>query len=240
MPLYKIAGLTVMMNPVYDKLRRNSEKYRISGEHEPDIIIEYNPSRYAERSQKYLMLSEEEYEYSWCGSVFYYKLGLFDGMMLHASAVIADGKCYFFSAPSGTGKSTHTALWQRMLGEDNAVILNDDKPALRLIDGRPMSFGTPFSGKTDLNLNLTAPIGAICFLEQAGANSIEQIYPRESLPLIMEQTLRWSRTEPTEKMMSFLDIILKTVPVYRLKCTPTIEAAELSYGVMSGMAPLKK
>ncbi|MFR5584255.1 MAG: hypothetical protein ACLTLQ_10945 [[Clostridium] scindens] len=53
------------------------------------------------------------------------------GMMLHASAVEVDGKAYLFSADSGTGKSTHTKQWQNYFGKERALIINDDKPAIR-------------------------------------------------------------------------------------------------------------
>ena len=58
------------------------------------------------------------------------------GFMLHASAVEVDGKAYLFSASSGTGKSTHTKLWQEYFGYDKALIINDDKPALKFEAGK--------------------------------------------------------------------------------------------------------
>ena len=48
---------------------------------------------------------------------------------------MVDDYAYVFSADSGTGKSTHTQLWLEHFG-DRAYILNDDKPAIRLIDGK--------------------------------------------------------------------------------------------------------
>ena len=50
-------------------------------------------------------------EYIISGRRFYKALVNFNGFMLHASAVVYNGKAYLFSADSGVGKSTHTALW---------------------------------------------------------------------------------------------------------------------------------
>ena len=49
----------------------------------------------------------------------------FDGMLLHAAAVVVDGKAYLFTAPRKTGKSTHVQLWLQEF-EGRATILNDD------------------------------------------------------------------------------------------------------------------
>ena len=73
-------------------------------------------------------------------------------MLLHSSAVVVDGYAYLFSADSGTGKSTHTGLWKQHFG-DRAYIINDDKPAIRKVDGEWYVFGTPWSGKTDTSVN---------------------------------------------------------------------------------------
>lgn len=41
-----------------------------------------------------------------------------------------DGKAYMFSAPSGTGKSTHAKLWRDCFG-DRVTMINDDKPLIK-------------------------------------------------------------------------------------------------------------
>lgn len=59
------------------------------------------------------------------------------GISVHASSVVVDGKAYLFMGKSGTGKSTHAALWTH--GFPHCELLNDDilpsacKPAVHLI-----------------------------------------------------------------------------------------------------------
>ena len=98
----------------------------------------------------------------------------FDGMMLHASAVELDGECVCFSAPPGVGKSTMTERWERLFG---AAVLNDDKPALRHMDGKWIAFGTPWSGKHDKSRTAGAPLRAICFLFRGEENAVEPLTP---------------------------------------------------------------
>ena len=43
-----------------------------------------------------------------------------DTLLLHGSTVAVDGQAYLFTAPCGTGKSTHTRLWRELFG-DRAV-----------------------------------------------------------------------------------------------------------------------
>ena len=81
-----------------------------------------------EHHYNHMLSGEEAYwesEYYCSAYRFYTQLVDFSGLMLHSSAVIMDGRAYLFSAPSGTGKSTHTQLWLDVFG-DRATILNDD------------------------------------------------------------------------------------------------------------------
>ncbi len=72
----------------------------------------------------------------------------------------------FFSADSGVGKSTHTALWHKVYG-DKVQIINDDKPIIRLENNELIVYGSPFAGGTMKFQNDSAVLGAIVFLEEA-------------------------------------------------------------------------
>ena len=52
----------------------------------------------------------------------------FDAVSIHASAVACDGRACLFMGKSGTGKSTHSALWLRHI--PGTELLNDDNPAI--------------------------------------------------------------------------------------------------------------
>ena len=166
------------------------------------------------------------------GISFYLQLIGFDGIMLHSSAVVVDGVAYLFTASSGIGKSTHTSLYIKEFG-DRAFILNDDKPAIRFEDGRFYAYGTPWSGKTDRNVNARAPLGGICVLERGEENEISRIYGKQAILGIFSQTMRPSEAQSIEKVLDLIGILIEKVPVWKLNCNTDPEAAQVSYEAMS-------
>lgn len=231
MSLYKIAGVTAEMNLRYPKTLRQSAEYISDGNEKADIIINLTDEFLMARREENPHLSLEDCEYIWMGSEFYEALPEFNGFMLHASAVVYNDMAFLFSAPSGTGKSTHTQLWLKAF--DGAYILNDDKPAIRLVNGKAYAFGTPFSGKTDLNVNKGVALKGICMVERAEENRIERVSPEEALFGILNQTLRPSDELKMDKLLNVLDRLLAEVPVYRLYCNTSPEAAETAYKGMT-------
>lgn len=131
MATYRIADIPAEYDCKYNILKSRSQKYLTEAGAEKAQKIVVTEEYYASRKERFPTASDEQLEYMGTGTFFYKTLLRFDGMMLHASAVAADGEAYLFSAPSGTGKSTHTALWQELLGKDKVLIINDDKPAIR-------------------------------------------------------------------------------------------------------------
>lgn len=229
MPVYKIAGLNVGFEPQYDMLRTRSMKYIC--EEEADFNIGFTDDLMEHQLSLYKGVSQAEIEYLWMGTAFNVKLLEYNGMFLHSSTVVVDGKAYSFSAPCGTGKSTHTSLWLKLLGE-KAFILNDDKAAYRLVNGKYYAYGTPFSGKHDINVNTSAELAGICFIEQAAENSIERMDIDSAVPLLISQTLRPSNVKRTLMLCDFIDELIKNIPVYKLKCNMNLDAAELAYETM--------
>ena len=225
---YRITGLTVEMDS-FGRTVTQAKPYLIEPA-KPDIVIS---SDWHSLQENQPHLSKEDCEYIVTGSSFYNQLLNFDGMMLHASAVMLDGWAYLFSAPSGTGKSTHTALWRKVFGEEKALILNDDKPALRLENGRFYAYGTPWSGKTDMNLNRRVPLAGICMLGRGESNEIEPFAGAQAVHALLEQTVRPKNAEKTVKLLELMDKLFAEVPVWKMRCNMDPQAARVSYEAMS-------
>lgn len=170
-------------------------------------------------------------EYMESGMQFYWNLLRYNGLMLHASAAAMGGRAYLFSGPCGRGKSTHTRLWQQTFGKA-VQVFNDDKPALRRLDGRWFAYGTPWCGKDGINLNQKWPLGGICFLEKAQENRIRRLPPAEALPLVMAQTTYRLPPRGMELLLASLDSLLREIPVFLLENRPEEAAARLSYETM--------
>ena len=226
---YSIAGLIVKIKS-YGRIEKQAEPYRIEGYHEADFTVS---TEALDSSKKPPNCPQEVWEYVASGSVFYKNLLNYDGLMLHASAVVVDGRAYLFTADPGTGKSTHTGLWLQYFG-DRAFILNDDKPALRLENGVWYAYGTPWSGKNDISRNERVPVAGIAFLERAEGNTIAPFGGKEAVVAIMRQVNRPRMAEYRIKLMTLLDKLITQVPVWKLGCNMDIQAVTVAHGAMSG------
>ena len=217
----KVTDLILEVNIIGELLNGRVKDYIYDGDCDVDISFKVSEQYYKDRQKELPHLSFDECEYLYSGSYFYEQLANFNGVMLHASCVEYKGKAYLFSAKSGTGKSTHTHLWLKYL--DGCRIINDDKPAIRIIDGKAYAYGTPWSGKTDESVNEGVEIGGICFLER-GENKIARIPGIAALKPFMDQTVRPADKALMNKMLETLNIILTEVPIYKMSCDMSQEA----------------
>jgi len=156
-----------------------------------------------------------------------------NALLFHSSAIMVDGNAYLFTAPSGTGKSTHAKLWRELLG-DRAVMINDDKPIVREVDGEFFVYGTPWNGKHRLDSNIKAKLKAICILNRAAENSIRKASTKEMLLTILNQTIRPEQVGDMDKLLKLIEKMITSVELYSLGCNTQISAAKLSYETMSG------
>lgn len=159
------------------------------------------------------------------------KLPDFDAFVFHAAVLTHNGAAYAFSAPSGTGKSTHVRLWQQEFG-CAVQILNGDKPILRFLDGTLYAFGTPWCGKEHQSRNTNAPLAALSFLERAEHNQLSRISDEEAVRRLYHQILMPGEDEKNLYFLDLLDRMLQTVPVYLLKCNMHPEAAHVALAGM--------
>ena len=156
----------------------------------------------------------------------------YDAFLMHGSAIAVDGKGYAFAAASGTGKSTHARLWRELLGE-KAVMINDDKPLLRVHpDGSTVVYGTPWDGKHRLSQNIAVPLKAICFLRRAEENTIHEMPRKVAIPMMIEHVYRPIDTDALSKTLGLIDTM--NVEFYSLGCNMDIGAAKLAYETMRG------
>ena len=228
MRTYKIADLIVKMD-TFGRTLQQAEAY-MTDDAPGDILIHSTPELLLKENPH---LNLDDCEYISTGGSFYRQLMRYDGMMLHASSVVVDGRAYLFSAPSGTGKSTHVRLWLKLFG-DRAYILNDDKPALRILNDKVFVYGTPWSGKDDINRNACVELGGIAVVKRAAENSIRKLLPHEAVFALMNQTARTTASETMQMCMRTIEKIVETERLSELSCNMDNTAAKLSYEIMSG------
>lgn len=152
--------------------------------------------------------------------------------VLHASYIDAGGKAILFTAPSGTGKSTQAALWEKHAG---AGIVNGDRVVLRRRDGIWHAFGYPCCGSSQISRNRTLPVGAIVVLEQSPENTVERMSAGQKIRALAAATefYHWDRDE----MNMVFDLAMELasgVPVVRLRCRPDEEAVNVLKHYLTG------
>ena len=124
-------------------------------------------------------------------------------------------------------------MWCRLFPE--SYILNDDKPVIQPEMEKITVWGTPFAGKTDLQVNRGIPLKGICFLRQGTENQIRRVTEAEALALMLNNTWRPGNREEMNLLLDMVEQVVTKINVYEMSCTRESEAAELSYKVMKGM-----
>ena len=228
MEKFVIAGLKTEYNVRGELLRERSKSYKADfDDSETEIKLNIKEDFIKMKKEEIPYLSLDEHEYMWTCEAFYNELLRHNGMMLHSSCVEKDGFAYLFSARSGTGKSTHTHLWLKNL--EGTRIINDDKPALIYDNGKWYACGTPFSGKTDENIDVKIPVRAITFLHRSEKNTVKKIPPFQAVSLLIEQTIKPADRSLAENMLELADLLLREVPVFSLGCNLQDDAAVVAY-----------
>jgi len=228
---YKIAGLIVAMEPQYPPLIDQLDAYKIKEKPQTIDCKIPNDKKVIERYQaKNPELTVGEAEYLLYGAYYYDALLQHQGIFLHASCVVYKGHAYLFSANSGVGKSTHTNLWCQAF--PSAFILNDDKPALKIEGDKLFAYGTPFSGKTNKNVNASYPVAGIAFIERSKNNTIKEISILDALILFMGQTMKPYKEERLDLMSETLDKLLLMTKFYSLTINMEEDAVLTAYQAM--------
>ena len=234
MPIYDIAGLKVKIDNIGGRTERQALPYLSADQSENqniDIAINVSQDRIIKSHEEHPELGLDDWEYMLTGNDFYSAVVKYGGILLHASCIVVDGIAYAFSADSGVGKSTHTALWLKRFG-DRAYMLNDDKPCIRIIDNKVYACGTPWSGTNDYSRPEIVPLGAICFIERSEENRIYPADTKTAVFNIFSQTIRRLGANAMERLLDTIEIIFSKVALYQLECNISNEAVEIAYNTI--------
>ena len=237
----EVAGQLIGVQTIFDSTRDFCRAYLCSGE--PDFVVSITPEDIAFEHEKSLQeatlegLPVRNYSDSYLETIAVQrkiaeKLFDYDTLLFHGSVVAVDGVGYLFTAKSGTGKSTHTRLWREVFGQ-RAVMVNDDKPFLRVEEDMVLACGTPWNGKHGLGNNMRVPLKAICILERGEENKIQRITPQEALFMLLQQSNRPRNSANMNRYMTLLDGISQRVAFYRMQCNMNPEAARTAFEGMN-------
>lgn len=218
--LLKVADTVIGVKPLTDELEIMVRRYVVT-EGTPSFDVEITPAD-LEKEAELLALQRKVTE------------GLIERnvLLFHSSLAAVDGFGYAYAAPSGTGKSTHTALLRKVYG-DRVTMVNDDKPFIRVEDGAVYAYGSPWAGKTHLETNTRVPLLGICFIEQGTENKISRLELFDAFVHMMTQVYMPESKEKTERTLDLIEKTLKTVPAYFMTCNMEEEAAKTSFKAMN-------
>lgn len=144
---------------------------------------------------------------------------------IHSASVLYKENAWLFSAPAGTGKSTHARLWTQY---SDAVNINGDLNLIGIKEGYPYVFGIPWCGTSEIFTKEDYPLGGVVFLKQASENRIEEFTYEKALVTLSRRTISplWN-SESLKKMMLDLEPVSSKVPSLRLYCTKDPEAQKV-------------
>lgn len=155
-----------------------------------------------------------------------------NAFILHSVYLEYNGEAVLISAPSGTGKSTHAKLWERIYG---AKIVNGD---LGLVVNRGGSFfaeGYPYHGSAPECTNKTLPLRAVVMLSQAAENTVRSLTVFEKLRLLFAgATVNSWDAGSVGHLTDLLTGMTSAVPVVGLSCNMENDAARTLHRYLYG------
>lgn len=153
---------------------------------------------------------------------------------IHTSVIQYKERTVLFLGESGTGKSTHTRLWREHI--EGAVLLNDDSPILRIVDGEVRMFGSPWSGKTPCYKQENYPLAACVRLSQAPYNKIQRLNIPQAYGALHPSCPPDFAYDSAlyDYIGGTIGEVLSKVPIYHLACLPDADAARLSCSTVFG------
>ena len=234
----EIAGFAFRVEPLFETTRLYCRAFLT--DREPEYLIQVLPEQLALEQQLLDQEADEEglkrrkfadpfLERSWIQRRVAQALIERNVLLLHGSTVAVDGLAYLFTAPCGTGKSTHTRLWREVFGE-RAVMVNDDKPFLRFTKDGVYAYGSPWTGKHGLGSNIYCPLKGICVLQRGTENRIQPADSAEVREFLRKQSL--VPEQGCKPVYSMVDELMQRVAVWKMECTKSHDAARITYEAM--------
>ena len=126
----------------------------------------------------------------------------YDILLMHGAVIASGGSAYMFSAPSGTGKTTHVRLWLRSIHD--SYVVNGDKPFIKIENDRIMACGSPWSGKEHMDTNIMVPLKSIVFMERSEKNKMEKLTYAQAYIYLIQHTYIPREEKKARKALALL------------------------------------
>lgn len=229
-----LANMVIRIQGVYDTLREYCKNYITIDEETEDFSITVTPEdiQRERRTGEYEQNSDNYIEIIMALLKLADELPDRNRFLMHGAVVSWKQEGYIFTAPSGTGKTTHVRLWKEHLGPD-VEIINGDKPVLEVGEDEIIAYGTPWAGKERLQKNSCVPVKGICFLRQSKTNTIHKLNKREAMLLLLPQIYIMSDSQKAGRILELFSELLEHVPVYEFSCNISEQVVQCSFDALT-------
>jgi hypothetical protein len=147
------------------------------------------------------------------------------GCVLHACALEKNGVARVFVGHTGAGKSTIAEI-----GEGTgASVMSDDRTIIRIRDGIPYAYGTPWHGSYKRGLPGGAPVEGVFLLVQDSEDRVERLEPVAAFgELFVRVVLPSVDGNDSIAAVDTLGELVRACPVGALHFLPTPNAMRLA------------
>jgi hypothetical protein len=139
-----------------------------------------------------------------------------DGLSIHASSLIRNGKAYVFPGESEAGKTTIVRL------SPEATLLTDEISIIRGIGSIPVAYGTPF--RSDLEAsgdNVSAPVKGLYFPVKDNENYLYKLNNKPALARLLSNVVIFGQDHNLIQKAFYLAYdLVRSLPCYELHFLP--------------------
>ena len=236
-----LAGKTIAVTSLFDEVYEFCRDYLTDEPADMRVVVTQDDINYERivniREAQIEGIPAIDYQDSYLETLAVYrkivtKMLEFDSFLMHGAVVAVGDKAWLFTAPSGTGKTTHINLWLKNI--QGSYVVNGDKPIIQIGDECTV-YGTPWAGKEGMNRNMGVKLCGIVILNRGVENRIEKVPMTRVLPTLIQQSYRPKDKAGLEKTLELLSLLGRKVPLYQLYCNMNPEAALIAYNTLSGV-----
>jgi len=231
----RLADVNIAVKSLYDEVYTLCRDYLTDGAPDIEVVTAPEDIDYERlvnvREAQIEGIAVVDYPASYLETLAVYRrivTGLLDSdiILMHGAVVAVGDMAWLFTAPSGTGKTTHINLWLENI--PGSYVVNGDKPLIHIGEECTV-YGTPWAGKEGMNRNVGVKLCGIVFLNRGADNKIDRVTMAQVLPVLVQQSYRPRDKAGVEKTLRLITRLGKTVPLYSLYCNMDPSAATVAY-----------
>jgi hypothetical protein len=156
-------------------------------------------------------------------AAFFYLAALHGKYALHSASNYYQEKAWLYSASSGTGKTTHVKLWEKLYA---VPVLNGDLNLLGMEKDEVFVYGIPWCGTSGVYTTKKYPLGGIILLKRGTENRVCKL-PQDERQLYTAQRMispAWTEKQVDDSLL-FAEKLSDRIPIRQLYCTQEPSAA---------------